>query len=995
MRTVHRFLQLSLALAALLVYARDASAQDVEPEIERPAPPALDDFETDRNEDGVPDGWYNLRDARIMTEGGVVGPKYLKFSCIRPGRPARLSRAFGVDGRVHEAIIIGLWVRLDQVQSGERLGEEPGLLIDFLGDKLRQETRGALGPWTVRSLGAGSTWKHVVRRIPVPVGALDAIMTVGLLGATGVLDVDGLTMELVPIGGTETTNLAKNGDFELGDPDPSGWIVEGGARRSFPGHRSTSALELTRAGARCLQGLALSVESFPYLDLSVQVRGRSLRVSGGAAIAHLFFLKDDGRVLPEVSTGVPAFRWEGSFDWREDRVRVPVPKEAVRAVIQFEKSDALGSVLIDDLAVTAGPDPLAGAWTPYHIGDKTEHWLPVTPSQRVDPDSALDFSFLLDSPAGKKGTVAVKEGRLNFARGGRARFLGVQLLPPAAFLDGKRADLLADRLARSGVNLVRLGDLDTPLGPDRSLFDDTRDDTTVFDEVALAKLDHLIFALKARGIYVALELQSARQFRSEDGVAMPGALPPGGGPAAIFNPVITKKTDAAARALLAHKNPETGLALKDDPALAWVTLAGEVSMFNLIDDPTILPGDYAKEYRDLAARSSTGLGRKFWQALESTRWKTLADELRKGGLKAPIAGVSHWRREAEFVEAQTVSGLDLIDDRVYWTAPPWIAPDWKSMLWSKDHGIQIDVAKKRRQDRPYVIGQWCDFTRGVWALPFEAAEQLLVARMAVSEDWDGLVRRGIFLFPEPWGLSPPGTAGGEDIFQIPEVANAAPQVFALWPHQASIFLRGTGNLPRKIKTSAKGRGKTKTNRGPLNRTIGTPVEGWEPERGRLLIDSPYTQGFAGWPGGESVSCPDLTVDLENPYGVVVASSVGPEPIALTKRLLVTAIGRITPTGFRWVDEWRREMADPGRPPLLQEPLKATITWKREGTVQAYALDNNGTRIGPAKMKRTEEGTTLVLDGTLPSLHFELVVETSNPADSRDSSEKSEQSKAVR
>ena len=28
-----------------------------------PRPPALDDMETDANGDGVPDGWYNARDA--------------------------------------------------------------------------------------------------------------------------------------------------------------------------------------------------------------------------------------------------------------------------------------------------------------------------------------------------------------------------------------------------------------------------------------------------------------------------------------------------------------------------------------------------------------------------------------------------------------------------------------------------------------------------------------------------------------------------------------------------------------------------------------------------------------------------------------------------------------------------------------------------------------------------------------------------------------------
>ena len=39
----------------------------------------------------------------------------------------------------------------------------------------------------------------------------------------------------------------------------------------------------------------------------------------------------------------------------------------------------------------------------------------------------------------------------------------------------------------------------------------------VFDPSALAHLDHLIAALKARGIYVAIELHSSRKFRADDG----------------------------------------------------------------------------------------------------------------------------------------------------------------------------------------------------------------------------------------------------------------------------------------------------------------------------------------------------------------------------------------------------------------------------------------------------------------------------------------------
>ncbi|MFO0909592.1 MAG: hypothetical protein U0794_14760 [Isosphaeraceae bacterium] len=218
---------LTLSMAIGLI-ARPALGQEADPRaaadddalVVRTDPPKLDDFESDRDKDGVPDGWYNLRDATIETQGGPIGPKFVRFQCDRAGRPARLSRAFGVDGQKYEAIILGLWVRLEREQAGERVGEEPGLLIDFLGPKLRQTTRSTLGPWTARSMSRYSGWTRVARRLPVSPETRDAILTVGLLGATGVLDVDGMTVDLVPRGGESTTNLVVNGGFETGDPDP-------------------------------------------------------------------------------------------------------------------------------------------------------------------------------------------------------------------------------------------------------------------------------------------------------------------------------------------------------------------------------------------------------------------------------------------------------------------------------------------------------------------------------------------------------------------------------------------------------------------------------------------------------------------------------------------------------------------------------------------------------------------------------------------------------
>jgi hypothetical protein len=963
-RTLSKLVAAALVLAPFW-WSVDARAQ--EDEIERPAPPAVDDLEKDTNHDGIPDGWYNARDAIWEAKGGVAGPHFIRFEGPRRGRPARLSRAFGVDGRKTEAIVLGFWLRASNIQYGERNGEEPGLLIDFLGEGLRQVSRGTMGPWTH---SIGSSWTRVVKRIPVPPGTRDAIMSLGLMGAKGTLDFDGLTIDLIPVGEPTSTNLVVNGDFELGDPAPAFWVVNNDAERVFPGHRSPAAIELGRSESRVLIGLALPVEGLGSLALSVYVEGKNLRGSGGAD-AGFFFLDDLGRPIQNVDLG---FAWAGSFNWRRDVAEVRVPPGARRAVLQIEKSDNLGKIRIDDVVVTAAPNPDVASWVPFHESDDTDGWLKVPTSPTIAAKSALDFSFLVPAPAGGSGFVQAKEGRLTWEKGGRAVFHGVSLLPPTAFLEQDRADQLGDRLARSGINLVRIGDLDTALGPDRSLFDDTRDDTKEFDPGSLNRLDHLIAALKSRGIYVALELQSNRRFRDDDGVTVPGLLPPGGGPAVMFDPVLSRLSLQAARALVGRVNSETGLALKDEPALAWVTLLGEISLFDLIDRPDdLLPGPYASALRVLGQKSVSGTGRRFWQGVEAAHYKVMADALRGDKLRVPIAGCSHWRREPEFAAGLATSALDLIDDRLYWAPSTFVAPELKSQLWTPDGGLAAGSRRKRSAAHAYAVGQWCPQTMGAWALPHEAADQMLAALTAVHEEWDALVRRGVFLFPIEWGEGPAGTVGGEDIFQIPEVANASPHVYALWPHVASILLRGReARATSEPEAGSSGRNSPTSRRKPKS----AAVPGWDSARGRLVIETPYTQGMAGWFGGDMVSFPSLDVSSDSPFAVVVASSVGTEPIATSKRLLVSVVGRVEPTGFRWVDRFRREVADPGRPPFLQEPVFGRISWRRKGKISGYVLSNTGERVGSVKLEPLPDksGATLSIDAKTAAFHWELIVE---------------------
>jgi hypothetical protein len=127
-------------------------------------------------------------------------------------------------------------------------------------------------------------------------------------------------------------------------------------------------------------------------------------------------------------------------------------------------------------------------------------------------------------------------------------------------------------------------------------------------------------------------------------------------------------------------------------------------------------------------------------------------------------------------------------------------------------------------------------------------------------------------------------------------------------------------------------------------------------------------------GPEPADFEKLQVKMDQPYGVVVASAAGKQPIASSNRLLVTAMARVEPTGYRWVDTWKRDVADPGRPPLLQEPVRARIRWRNKGNVKAYALDNSGARVHPVTLETVEDGVVLNILGNEPTFHWELVVE---------------------
>jgi hypothetical protein len=192
------------------------------------------------------------------------------------------------------------------------------------------------------------------------------------------------------------------------------------------------------------------------------------------------------------------------------------------------------------------------------------------------PDNVTSMAHLLEAPAGKHGFVRVENGRfVNDA--GPIRFNGTNLTGAANFPSHEDADRLADRLARFGINIVRLHYFDAPYGnlredQERGLFgvgdsvpQRFRADPAVvvpFDPEALDRLDYLIAALKKRGIYVNINLHVARLFKGR----------------CFINASVVASEKEFARRLLTHVNPYTGLAYTDEPAVAMIEINNENSL---------------------------------------------------------------------------------------------------------------------------------------------------------------------------------------------------------------------------------------------------------------------------------------------------------------------------------------------------------------------------------------------------------------------------------
>lgn len=228
----------------------------------------------------------------------------------------------------------------------------------------------------------------------------------------------------------------------------------------------------------------------------------------------------------------------------------------------------------------------------------------------IEPGSALDFRRIFDRrPAGSLGRVIVnRAGKLAFEKEPEkeVRFFSVQGFPD--MMTKPELKEYAAAVARQGFNMIRLHFLDAYLnfqkkeapwlkkGVNKPV-DLPQDASEIrFSPIALDRIFYLIACLKAEGVYVNLDLQCSF-YGYRNGTA-PSGYPKDAENAKIqmfISEKFRKNYAAGTKKLLNTVNPYTGLALKDEPAVAMLCFYNEQDI--LLDHR-----NYGKEFHPAYVR---------------------------------------------------------------------------------------------------------------------------------------------------------------------------------------------------------------------------------------------------------------------------------------------------------------------------------------------------------------------------------------------------------
>ena len=649
-------------------------------------------------------------------------------------------------------------------------------------------------------------------------------------------------------------------------------------------------------------------------------------------------------------------------------------------------------------------------------------WIPLAPaSLDIAAGSALDFSaFLADAPAGKYGRmIATPAGHFAFVNRARPqRFYGTNLCFSANYLDHAQADRLADRLMRLGYNAVRIHHYES------ELVDSSAPDSLTLRSDSFDKLDYLVAALKKRGIYLTTDLFVSRPVKPAEMGLEAGATADDFKDAILVSPPAMANWKAFSKEFLAHVNPYTKLAYKDEPALAWISVVNEPGLSRRrLAAMKGRPRDlyeaewktwYAQHYAKgtpapaLPANADDPAAARLLDAFVAFIHQRGYDEMsgflrREVVTKALLTYLNNSPQDLPFAAVR--QSLDYVDNHFYWDHPNFLGNPWQlpSTGWSGNGSAAAaggagpdGIALTRLYGKPFAVTEW-DY---VAPNRYRAEGSLIMGAVSSVQDWDA-----IWHFAYAHSREAASNPVPDDYFNVAEdpLRQASERTGIL------LFLRGDAGVgrattssdvpPRLLQslTDMTASGYAFVRSDVLSGRVGTNLSGAHVPQVREQSE-PRTLGqqiTLNADAGQFAVATDNTVALtlndgtdwqrsgvsvraDGARAMVAVSSLDGLPIATSKHLLVTHLTDLQNTGERFASPERRVIEDWGHLPYLVRTGTAEVSLMRSDgrAAKAWRLDTTGVRAAALPVHVDKRGATVALSTRAPdgsaTLYYEVV-----------------------
>ena len=754
-------------------------------------------------------------------------------------------------------------------------------------------------------------------------------------------------------------------------------------------------------------------------DFDLDAHSRQRDVIGGGMVFQFDPAQIAGAMgAPQLLADNRGWSWGGTEQGRRVEMRFDPPL----AKVYFERGNPseLRAFFYKD-AIAAGKQQVKAVLNV--TGDIA---LAPTPTERfglVDPTawpedqldwrtSPVDLSFLnaRQKPAGKHGFVQARGEQLVFEDNTPVRFWGTNLSAYALFKSpDEEIAQQAKRLSALGFNLVRLHHHDSPWVSPNVFGDGTQvRDTQQLDAESMRKLDLWIKALKDEGIYIWLDLHVQRALTAQDGIDDFGELAKGQARVdlkgyAYVNASIQQAMKNFAAQYLGHVNPLTGLAYKDDPAIAAILLTNENDITQHYGNALLPDKDvprHSQRYMaaakafasqhdlpaDLTWRAwQPGPSKLFLNDLEQRFNADMIAHLRALGVRVPIATTSTWGGNGlSALPALTVG--DVIDAHSYGASGQLE----KNPLTSD--GLIDWLAAAQVVGKPLTVSEW---NAEPFPLPDRHSLPLYIAGTASHQGWDAMLQYAYSqqAFNPGWRTADNWHAYNDPallatmpaaalMYRRGDVQPASTRyVFAPSPEtlynqditpRTSALLRtavGLGQLQSALpvtpqlpwlKPAAIADGATVLHDPaqallPADATesvsdTGELKRNWQ--SGLYTIDTPLTQAATGWLGGRTITLGDVQVQASTPYASIAVQSLDGVVLGQSRSLLVSLGTRAVPQP----EENTR---------FHVEPLKAQLSIKAPAGLKLFARDAQA-QLKPLPASYRDGRYHITLDGTYMS-----------------------------